>query len=89
MLVSVVKREDCRKLPSAAEEGMWRIAPWGWYELLQSGYWLSFAATVRTTPAAACGRGSPSLLKEESSVSDFRDRNWLGGEPLFWSTGPI
>ena len=34
--------------------------------LLQSRYGFGFAATVRTTPAVACGHGFPSLSKEGS-----------------------
>lgn len=61
--------------PPLGEEGMWRVAPRGWCELLQSRYWLGFATTVPTTPAVACGRGFPSLSKEGSSISEFLGRN--------------
>jgi hypothetical protein len=34
-----------------------------------------FLSSVRTTPAAVCGRGFPSLSKEGSFSVEFRDRN--------------
>jgi hypothetical protein len=54
---------------------MWRAAPLGWCESVQSRYRFGSSATVRTTPAVVCGPGFPSLSKEGSISAEFRDRN--------------
>ncbi len=54
---------------------MWRAVPRGWCESLRSRYEFGFSATVRTTPAVACGHGFPSLSKEGSLGAESRDRN--------------
>ena len=53
---------------------MWRAAPQGWCESLQSRYWLGFSDDRSNHPAAACGCGFPSLSKEGSLIAEFRDR---------------
>jgi len=47
---------------------------WGG-DLLEFRCWCGFSPVVRTKPAAACGRGFPSLSKEGSFKVEFRDRN--------------
>jgi hypothetical protein len=59
---------------------MWRAVTavaqrhWGG-DLLEFRCWCGFSPVVRTKPAAACGRGFPSLSKEGSFKVEFRDRN--------------
>jgi len=44
-------------------------------DLLESRCWCSSFPVVRTTPAAVCGRGFPSLSKEGNFSVEFHDRN--------------
>ena len=48
----------------------------GWCDLSISRCWCSSSPGVRTTPAAVCGRGFPSLSLEGNFSVEFRDRNW-------------
>jgi len=43
----------------------------GWWDLLESRCWCGSSPAIRTTPAAVCGRGFPSLSKEGNSSAEF------------------
>jgi hypothetical protein len=67
-------RRIAGKLPSSAEEGMWRAAPQGWCDCCDPA--AGAAPPIRSNhPAAVCGRGFPSLSKEGNFSAEFRDRN--------------
>ena len=54
-----------------------RAAPRGWCDCWNPA--AGMVPPIRSNhPAAACGRGFPSLSKEGSFSGEFRDRNYLG-----------
>ena len=75
-LVSVAKLASLHEnSPPQLRRGCVAERHGGGVDLLESRCWCSSSPAVRTTPAAVCGRGFPSLSKEGNFSIEFRATN--------------